>query len=56
MVYYSEKMIQAQSVFDASTKEAWEDYVTSNRENSDVYEKVAREASRVYAETMGLVL
>jgi len=54
MTYYSQKMIDAQIVFDASCTEAWEVFWAAGAQGYEAYRKVEDEANRVYAETMGL--
>jgi hypothetical protein len=53
MTTYSEKMIQAQAVFDASMEQPWKDYVAGDRNDISAYDRAEKEASRIYAETMG---
>jgi hypothetical protein len=53
MTTYSEKMIQAQAVFDASMEQPWMDYMAGDRDDIFTYDRAEKEASRVYAETMG---
>lgn len=52
MIHYSQEMINAQIVFDASCKEAWEVFWAAGAQDYETYRKVEDEASRVYSETI----